>query len=465
MYRQWILTTAPRTDYAAVVWHRPRADGATAGTTQVRKLTTVQRIAMKAVLGCYRTTPTAAMEIEADLQPTWLWLQTKVLLSTTRMQSLSLRHPIHKWLQNALRTRTANIPHRSNLETILQQFPFMTKELETIEPYIRPPWWSSKTKFLAITGKDAAKASHDELTANLTNDTLVVYTDGSGIDEKVGAAIYNHSTSEAVHQHLGAQAHYNVYAAELTAIHLAVTQWHTHAVDFPNCYIFTDSQAAGTSIQKPRRQSGQSIIAAILDHIDDIINKHPHRKLTVVWIPGHCNIEGNERTDSEAKEAATNPALHTSFNYSPLKSSRIQYIKAAAKGQWTKQWTESTRTARQLRQITLKHGVKCGPKIYKSITNRNISAMIMQLRTGHCGLNGYLNRFGKKDSPYCECGYGKETVEHFLLECRRYRDQRKTLRKSIGGSRMKVRDLLGDVKAIKHTAEYIKATGRLKDRG
>ena len=60
---------APRTDYAAVVWYQPRADGAMAGTTQVRKLTTVQRIAMKAVLGCYRTTPTAAMEIEADLQP------------------------------------------------------------------------------------------------------------------------------------------------------------------------------------------------------------------------------------------------------------------------------------------------------------------------------------------------------------------------------------------------------------
>ena len=98
---------APRTDYAAVVWHRPRADGATAATTQVRKLTTVQRIAMKAVLDCYRTTLTAAMEIEADLQPTWLRLQSKVLLSTARMQSLSLRHPIHKWLQNALRTRTA----------------------------------------------------------------------------------------------------------------------------------------------------------------------------------------------------------------------------------------------------------------------------------------------------------------------------------------------------------------------
>jgi hypothetical protein len=34
-----------------------------------------------------------------------------------------------------------------------------------------------------------------------------------------------------------------------------------------------------------------------------------------------------------------------------------------------------------------------------------------------------------RNSPYCQCGYGKETVEHYLLECREYRDQRGKLRK------------------------------------
>jgi hypothetical protein len=60
---------APRMEYAAMIWHRPRADGSTASSTQVRRISTVQRIAMKAILGCYRTTPTAAMEIEAGLVP------------------------------------------------------------------------------------------------------------------------------------------------------------------------------------------------------------------------------------------------------------------------------------------------------------------------------------------------------------------------------------------------------------
>jgi hypothetical protein len=64
--------------------------------------------------------------------------------------------------------------------------------------------------------------------------------------------------------------------------------------------------------------------------------------------------------------------------------------------------------------------------------------------------------------PYCECGCGKETVEHYLLECPKHWEQRKTLRKNVGTGRMKMRILLGDIKMIKHTMEYITTTRRLE---
>lgn len=89
---------------------------------QMRKLTMVQRQAMKAILGCYRTNHTAAMEIETGLQSSRIRLQTITILATTRIQSLSAIHPIQKRLMNALRTRTAGVGYRSNLENILQQF-------------------------------------------------------------------------------------------------------------------------------------------------------------------------------------------------------------------------------------------------------------------------------------------------------------------------------------------------------
>jgi hypothetical protein len=99
---------AARTDYAATIWHRPKSDCKTATTTQGQKLTTIQRLAMNAITGCHKTTPTAGM---ADLQPPWVQLQTKMQQAVTRMQSLSVKPPLQEWLANVLRTRTAGITH------------------------------------------------------------------------------------------------------------------------------------------------------------------------------------------------------------------------------------------------------------------------------------------------------------------------------------------------------------------
>jgi len=91
-------TVATRMDYGTIIWHRPKADGSTASSNQARKFTTVQRLAMKATTGCYRTTPTVAMELESATQPAWLRLQTKVLSAMARMQSLHSKHPLKQWI-------------------------------------------------------------------------------------------------------------------------------------------------------------------------------------------------------------------------------------------------------------------------------------------------------------------------------------------------------------------------------
>jgi RNase H len=253
---------------------------------------------------------------------------------------------------------------------------------------------------------------------------------------------------------------FNVYTAELTAMHLAVKQLWNHCQHW-TCRIYTDSQAAIKAIDHPRRQSGQTIINDILNSIDAITNEHPYLQIEIIWIPGHAEIEGNEQADSEAKKAALTTELSQPYKYKPLKSARARYIKAAAKKQWQRVWNENTKTAAMLRRITRGKHAKTGPSLYNEIEHRNEAAKIAQLRTGHCGLNRYLHRFGIKNSPYCQCGYGKETVEHYLLECRNYREQRKKLRREVGTGKMRVETLLGERMAIKHTLEYIKETGRL----
>jgi hypothetical protein len=121
---------------------------------------------MKAILGWYDTTPTAAMEIETRLLPTWLRLQTKVLLAATRLQSLSARHPIQPWVEEACRTSTAAIKHRSTLGNIYNQFPFTTARIESIEPYVRAPWWTTRAVIQVAESKEIANTLHDNRATN-----------------------------------------------------------------------------------------------------------------------------------------------------------------------------------------------------------------------------------------------------------------------------------------------------------
>lgn len=85
-----------------------------------------------------------------------------------------------------------------------------------------------------------------------------------------------------------------------------------------------------------------------------------------------------------------------------------------------------------------------------------------RLRTDHCPLNEYLHRFNKIATPECECGAEKETVDHFLLNCELYDEERDKLRRKVGVQGMKTSVLLGDNKIIKDTIEYIEKTGRFR---
>jgi hypothetical protein len=57
-----------RTDYAAVIWHRLMDGNKMATSTQASKLDKIQRLAMKVITGCYKTTSMAVVEIETGLQ-------------------------------------------------------------------------------------------------------------------------------------------------------------------------------------------------------------------------------------------------------------------------------------------------------------------------------------------------------------------------------------------------------------
>ena len=163
--------------------------------------------------------------------------------------------------------------------------------------------------------------------------------------------------------------------------------------------------------------------------------------------PWYPNIHQHEATDNAKHKAQTE------------KHSRIKQIKETAH----KQWMDLTLNAPQscLKCILQRKGSQQGPALYNKLS-RNTAAKIIQLRTGHCGLNSYLHCFGLADSPRCNCGTGHETVEHFFLECPLYREQRTELRNKAGSVNMRVDALLGTSEVIlKCTERFINDTGRI----
>jgi hypothetical protein len=135
----------------------------------------------------------------------------------------------------------------------------------------------------------------------------------------------------------------------------------------------------------------------------------------------------------------------------------LRNINGNAKTQWRNEWNDM-KTAVMLKRITQRRGVKTGTKLYNAIPSRQTVATLARLRTEHCGLRQHLHRINIEDSPFCECKQGKETVEHYLLECRRYWRQRSKLRKEVGAGRTRMDKLLGCPEIIQHTMEYVATT-------
>jgi hypothetical protein len=126
---------------------------------------------------------------------------------------------------------------------------------------------------------------------------MVLYTDRSRITNKIGAASYYRTTGKIHYQHWENDSQFNIHAAELVRIHLAIKHWLNEPTP-PTIYqIYTDNQAAGAYLLKLKRPPAQSLVKFILDIINSALQGH-HVKLT--WILGHVNIDSHEQVNNEA---------------------------------------------------------------------------------------------------------------------------------------------------------------------
>ena len=167
--------------------------------------------------------------------------------------------------------------------------------------------------------------SHDE-----------VFTDGSKMNERVGAAaiINRHfQNGETTCRHLTKRLPDNstIFAAEATAITLALNYYHHMGPVHHDVIVYSDSMSCLQAIEGEDTEN--PIICHIVNPLWLLNDKGTH--IRFCWIPSHCGIDGNERVDQLAKETLDhNIDPLVGVHYADLKPQVNSYIQQLVQIKW-----------------------------------------------------------------------------------------------------------------------------------
>ena len=165
----------------------------------------------------------------------------------------------------------------------------------------------------------------------------------------------------------------------------------------PKAVVFSDAQAAFRRVKDNTTGPGQWLALRTIERVKE-------------WTPGHEGVEGNERADHAAKEAASNPR-------NPRLPAGEQFTSTAhlnrkiteEKHEQVLEWFREKCQDRAMYKLTSTRGIdKEAAEAPKSI-----SAPYFQLKTNHAIIGDHLVRIKKKRWEWCWwCAGGGRTPKH-----------------------------------------------------
>ena len=225
-------------------------------------------------------------------------------------------------------------------------------------------------------------------------------------------------------------------------------------------------QAALKRVSEDYLRPGQAI--AIDINIKTKILIENGIEVILQWVPSHIGIEGNERADQTAKEAAERSIpigieRYSSFSYIARK---IRAQKQLETKEWLYKTTYKGEVKKRNRTYSLTGLNKPDPQV--SIAEKPLARRFYQLKIGHAITAPYLYRIRKSNTEKCWwCSATRQSIDHLIFECRQWVKQRRVLysdltragveRPRMSEDRPKNR-LFNALKAVKPILEFIRTT-------
>ncbi|KAI1531407.1 pol-like protein [Pyrenophora tritici-repentis] len=246
---------------------------------QMMTLNTLQSIqarAARVISGAYKATSRAALDVETFLLPIQqqIWkhkantvvrlLSSKNIAATSGFQTNTAQPTV------ADKTRRHTSSWRKVYNDITNMRTQDFHRQEQIPCFLTPPWRQGPTTYIDATAQEA-RARHDK--EYVKEDSLSIYTDGSGIEGEIGSAALCPLTQQARSVHMGSDTESTVYAAELQGISLALQiaqEYASRNGARRDVAIYTDNQAAVWSIAKAEGRSGAYILADIARQVREL---------------------------------------------------------------------------------------------------------------------------------------------------------------------------------------------------
>lgn len=469
----------PKMTYAADVWYDPPRlpDGKKKRIGSIKALTKLQRVqkaAAVAITGALRASAGDALDVYANLLPIDLQLEMQIERSYIRLCTLTDSHVLsdHIWAAHQNRNNTLDTVHPYPLTVMAHRYGTPPNSVEKIGTCDRPPTY--KPVFDSHIDESRIKSIEGEK-ANTAR--IRIYTDGSAIDGKVGAAalLYINNKEDPrqiLHYHLGPKKLYSTYDAEWVGAVMAVrmlTNSEDDSVGQETATIFVDNQSVIKSSRTTKPGPAQYLMKALHDLADRLRHIGDAKsKFTLRWISAHSDVDRNEKVDLEAKKAArgesSNPSdlpevLRQTLPFS--KSALVQNAKSEAKSNWKERWGHSKRAQRY---YSLDE--QFPPKRFREVaqgTTRSLACALTQIRTGHIPLNQWLHKRKLADTDKCtQCDDGKpESIHHYLFACKKFKRQRQKMDKAHKSAKRNLRKIFASSKYTGILLRYVKDTGRL----